>query len=95
MLARALSLSLQAPGTDSAHTLYIEANAHTRKKLAQQSVDDREKNLEQRREHHAQGRLLETLEERVQNNAHRHVKRNEMDTKNMEEYILSAMRTMF
>ena len=57
-------------------------------------MDDREKNLEQRREHHAQGRLLETLE-RVQNNAHRHVKRNEMDTKNMEEYILSAMRTMF
>ena len=43
-------------------------------------MDDLERILEQRREHHAQGRLSETLEERVQNNAHRHVKRNEMDT---------------
>ena len=43
-------------------------------------MDDLERILEERREHHAQGRLSETLEERVQNNAHRHVKRNEMDT---------------
>ena len=47
-------------------------------------MDDRENILEQRREHHAQGMLPETLDERVQNNAYRHVKRNEMDTEEHE-----------
>jgi len=35
-------------------------------------VDDLQRVLEQRREHYAQGRLLETWEDRVQINAHRH-----------------------
>jgi predicted PP-loop superfamily ATPase len=47
-------------------------------------VDDLERILEQRREHHVQGRSSETLEERVQNNTHRHVKRNEMDAEEHE-----------
>jgi hypothetical protein len=34
-------------------------------------------------------------EERVQSNAHRHVKRNEMDTEGHRRKILSAVRTTY
>ena len=37
-------------------------------------MDDRERILGRRHVHHAQGRLSKTLEERVQNNIHRHEK---------------------
>ena len=56
-------------------------------------MDDFERILEQLREHHAQGTLSETWEER--GSAHRHLKRNEMDTEEHEGENLSAARTMF